>query len=898
MLFRSKQILGTSVFDLRVKLQDKMLPVKEAIEQIKENGGDITDFNDSYMLEQLYHGKVFEEIKEREDRLQMPLLDALKDAYDSPVKITPTDFEDYLYARHAPERNAYLRTRGAPSPNPSGMSDAEAGAVMDKMALAGKLPALERLAALADNIAKDTTRTRVEGGLISPEAAAASPYQYYVPLRGLAEEELDPGEDTPQTRARSGKGFSVGGREDRAVTGRSKKAGDLLGHLFLQNTEAVIRAQKNEVALSFMRLMQDNPDAGIGQILKTAPTRRVVGANGMIMEAGDPTYRQQPDIVTAKWKGKEIIARVADPDVARAIKSDYVTSSNWLVNALGRMNRYLAMVNTSLNPEFLISNLARDLQTAGILSQQYDIKGLTGSVIKNAPAAMAGIREVLRAGTANSDWAQTFVEMQEAGGTTEFLGIHDLESKIRQIRNSVTRTGLAPTLRQAAEYGKNVLGFINDYNKIAENAFRLSAYRAARDAGVSIPKAAYLAKNLTINFNKGGEQKSLANSLYLFYNASTQGTFVLLNGLKNKRVQRIVGGVVVAGILQDIINRALSGDDDDNGVTDYDDIPDYVLQTNFVMMDPLGIVPRTKNGGQGYFAFPMPYGFNAFWNLGRNMSAGVSGSPVHNPGKSAMNGLMGFLDAFNPLGGVQSVWNFIAPTFADPLVDVITNKDFAGNDIVPERPSFGLPVPDSQKYWSNTNEVPKYIAEQLNSLTGGNEVRKGAVDWSPEVLQYVFDYATGAAGKFATRAARFGAETVPSLLQGDFENIEVGDIPFARRVVGSVNSRANTERYYAVAEEVETVAAELKMFSESGRTEEARRVFQANPAEVQMIGAFEKANKALSAMRKQIRDLRETEAIPAPRKKEMIDQIKAEQDRLMAMLNKAYFERKRATALN
>ena len=889
---------GPSIFELRRTLQDKNLSIKELIERVGEAGGQIDDLNDTYMLEQLYHGKVFEEIKEREERLQVPLLEELKAAYDSPEKVTPTDFEDYLYARHAPERNAFLRTRGAPSPNPSGMSDAEAGATLDKFALTGKLPTLERLAALADNIAKDTTRTRVDGGLISPEAAAASPYQYYVPLRGLAEEELDPGEDTPQTRARSGKGFSVGGREDRAVTGRSKKAGDLLGHLFLQNTEAVIRAQKNEVALSFMRLMQDNPDAGIGQILKTAPTRRVVGANGMIMEAGDPTYRQQPDIVTAKWKGKEIIARVADPDVARAIKSDYVTSSNMLVNALGRMNRYLAMVNTSLNPEFLISNLARDLQTAGILSQQYDIKGLTGNVIKNAPAAMAGIREVLRKGTANSDWAQSFVEMQEAGGTTEFLGIHDLESKIKQIRNSVTRTGLAPTLRQAAEYGKNVLGFINDYNKIAENAFRLSAYKAARDAGVSIPKAAYLAKNLTINFNKGGEQKSLANSLYLFYNASTQGTFVLLNGLKSKRVQRIVGGIVVAGVMQDILNRALSGDDDDNGVTDYDDIPDYVLATNFVLMDPLGIVPRTKTGGQGYFAFPMPYGFNAFWNLGRNMSAGVSGSPVHNPGKSAMNALMGFTDAFNPLGGVQSVLNFIAPTIADPIVDIITNKDFAGNDIVPERPSFGLPVPDSQKYWSNTNEVPKYIAEQLNSLTGGNEVRKGAVDWSPEVLQYVFDYATGAAGKFATRTAKFGAETVPSLLQGDFENIEVGDIPFARRVVGSVNSRANTERYYAVAEEVETVAAELKMFSESGRVEEARRVFQANPAEVQMIGAFEKANKALSAMRKQIRDLRETEAIPAPRKKEMIDQIKAEQDRLMAMLNKAYFERKRVLALN
>lgn len=894
---RSKQkLFGVSVFDLRVKLQDKNLSIKELIEWIKENGGEINDLNDYYMLEQLYHGKVFEEIKDREDRLQRPLLEALKNAYDSPQHVTPEDFESYLYARHAPERNAYLRTRGAKDPNPAGMSDAEATAILDRFAIDGKMPTLQQLAALADRISADTTRTRVEAGLISPEAAKASPYQYYVPLRGLAEEELDPGEDpNVQTRARSGKGFSVGGREDRGVTGRSRKAGDLLGHLFLQNTEAVIRAQKNEVALSFMRLIQDNPSIGFGEILKQAPTRRVVGANGMIQEAGDPTYRQHPDIVTAKWKGKEIIARVADPAVARAIKSDYVTTSNMLVNALGRWNRWLAMVNTSLNPEFLISNLARDLQTAGILSQQYDIPKLGRRVIGDAGKAMLGIREVLRTGNASSPWAQAFVELQQAGGTTEFLGIHDLESKVRQIRRSVTRTGLQPTARQIMEYGQKVLDFVNDYSKVAENAFRLSAYVNARNAGVSVPKAAYLAKNLTINFNKGGENKALLNSLYLFYNASTQGTFVLLNGLKNKRVQKIVGGVVVAGILQDILNRALSSDDDDNGVTDYDDIPDYVLNTNFVLMDPFGIVPRTKTGGQGYFAFPMPYGFNAFWNLGRNMSATVSGSPVHTPGKAAMDSLMGFVDAFNPLGGAQDILNFISPTITDPVFDVLRNKDFAGNDIVPDRPSFGLPVPESQKYWSNTGPIPVNVAAQLNSLTGGNEVRKGAVDVSPEHLQFAFDYATGATGKFLQRLTKFGTETVPNTLRGDFENIEIGDVPFARRVVGSVNSRANTERYYSVSQEVQTVAEELKTFSKSGRVEDARRVVREHPVEVQLIGAFEDANKALSGLRKQLRDLRATDAVPADRKREMEERLKESMDRLMAQLVKLYFERQRAS---
>jgi hypothetical protein len=888
-----------SIFDARVKLQDKMLSIKEMIEQIKEAGGDVNDLNDSYMLEQLYHGKVFEQIREREQSLQVPLLDALRAANDGPFKVTPKDFEDYLYARHAPERNAYLRARGAKDPNPSGMSDREASVLLDGFALDGKQPVLEDLARMADAITADTTRTRVEYGLISQQAADSSPYQYYIPLRGFAEEDLDPGNPSEnQTRARSGRGFSVGGREDRTVTGRGRKAGDLLGHLFLQNTEAVIRGEKNDVALSFMRLLQQNEALGFGSILSTAPTRRVVGPNGMIHEAGDPSYRQQPDIVTAKWKGKEVIARVADPRLARAIKSDYVTTSNDLVNGLvniaGKLNRYLATVNTSLNPEFLISNLARDLQTAGILSQQYGIKDFGRKVIGNAPKAMGGIREVLRGGTANSEWAQTFLEMQEAGGTTEFLGIHDLETQIARIRRSITTNGLSTTPRKAFEYIGKVFNFVDDYNKIAENAFRLSAFKAAREAGVSTPQAAYLAKNLTVNFNKGGELKTFMNAMYLFYNASTQGTAVLMNGLKNKRVQKIVAGVVVAGVLQDLLNRAISGDDDDNGVPDYDDIPDYVLQTNFVMMDPLGIL-KHLGVDKGYISIPMPYGFNAFYNLGRNLSAGFSGSPVRSPGKSAVDSMMGFMDAFNPLGGVQSIWNFIAPTFADPIVDLITNKDYAGNSIVPDRPNFGpVPVPESQKYWSNTGAIPVDTAAWINSATGGNEVRKGAVDISPETMQYVFDYATGATGKFVQRVGKLVTDTGPKALQGDFADIQIGDIPFARRVVGSIGSRGNTERYYAVAQEVATVKAELKMFEDNRDMAGARAWAASHPTEVRLIDAFDDGQKALQDLRKQLRDVRADDNVAPARKREIELAVKAKQDELMTRLNKLYFSMKSA----
>jgi len=904
---RSLPVVG-SIFDARVKLQDKMLSIKEMIEQIGDAGGNIDDLNDTYMLEQLYHGKVFDQIQQREQDLQVPLLEALKAAYDGPNKVTPADFEDYLYARHAPERNAYLRARGATDPNPSGMSDAEASAILDRLAIDGKLPDVEALAAMADAITADTTRTRVEAGLISEEAAASSPYQYYVPLRGFAEEDLDPGNPSEnQTRARSGKGFSVGGREDRTVTGRGRKAGDVLGHLFLQNTEAVIRAQKNEVAMSFMRLLQQNENLGFGSILKTAPTRRVVGANGMIHEAGDPSYRQSPDIVTAKWKGKEVIARVSDPRLARAIKSDYISSSSDLVAALNEMtrklkfpaawNRIQAAVNTGWNPIFLLTNFIRDFQTASILAEQYGIQDLGKNIRGNAFKAMGGIKEVLREGTENSEWAQAFREMQRAGGTTEFLGINDLEAQIERIRKSVTSAGVSPTLRQVQNYLGHVGKFVGDYNKIAENAFRLAAYKAAKDSGASTSQAAFLAKNLTVNFNKGGELKPFMNGWWLFYNASTQGSAVLLNGIKNKRVRRIMYAVTAGGVAMDIINRALSGDDDENGVTDYDDVPDHVLQNNFVMMDWLGLLPKSKTGGMSYFSFPMPYGFNAFYNTGRNMSAAVSGSPAFGAtiperiANRSLDSMLAFADAFNPLGGVQDVLNFIAPTIADPFVDLrITNKDFSGATIVPERPSFGVPVPDSQKYWSNTGDIPVWVAEHLNRLTGGNEVRKGWMDVSPETLQYGFDYVLGGVGRLTGKAYDVGAKVVA----GDTEDLEISAIPLANRFAGSVSSRNNTERYYDIAKEVETIKEELKMFSETGRIDEARYTAAQNPVEVSLIGMFEDAQKALGELRKKRKEVEALDTMPDKQKREIVRQIKAQQDEIMRRANTIYFQQKKA----
>lgn len=867
--------LNASIFEIRIKAQDKMLSVKEMLEVIKDSGGQVTDLTDPYLIEQLYHGRVVERIEKREQDLYLPLMNAIQ---NSP-RVSLKDVEDYLYARHAPERNAELRAAGSEAVDPSGMSDAEAAEIMNQMRIDGKLPELERIAGMADAITANTTQTRIDGGLLSGEQAAASPYQNYMPLRGFAQEDLDP--ELPfeeNMRARSGRGFSVAGREDLRPTGRDRKAGDILGHLFLQNEEAVIRAEKNRVAQSLMGLIEANPGTGFGEILQGVPTRRTRGSDGRVRNTTDLSYRQRPDIVVAKVDGREVVMQVEDPRVARAVKMDYPSTSGPFINILGKFNRFLATINTAWSPEFVVSNFARDLQTAGILAQQYDVPGLTRNIVKDIPGALRGIRAVLREGDTSDRWSKAFMDLREDGGTTEFLGIRDLESQIAKIRGDLGAVN-APRFRKGRQILSSVAKFAEDYNKVVENGARLAAYVNARNAGVSREQAAFLAKNLTVNFNKGGEWKSLMNSMYLFYNASLQGTMVMMNGLRSKRVQKIVGGIVAAGAVQDMTNRLMSGDEDNNGILDYDEIPDYVLEHNLVLMDPLGIMGSNK-----YLAIPMPYGFNAFYNTGRNMSAVLGGSTRWTPMKAATSIASSFVNSFNPLGGTESFLNFVSPTIVDPIVDLYENRDFAGRAIVPERPGFGVPTPQSQLYWNSTAEPFKWVTEQLNALTGGNAVRAGMIDISPEVLEHAYDYALGSLGAFVMRTGNAAAQG----LSGDLDEIEIGQIPFIRRVVGSVTERANQETYYRNSEEVLLVDKEREFFRDIGNFDALRALMRDRRDQIRYIPLFKKADKDLQKLRRQLKEVEENERMSAETKQRLKRQYRDRMDTIMRTVNRVY----------
>ena len=106
-----------------------------------------------------------------------------------------------------------------------------------------------------------------------------------------------------------------------------------------------------------------------------------------------------------------------------------------------------------------------------------------------------------------------------------------------------------------------------------ENTIRLATFKTLVDRGFSDARAAQAARNVTVNFSKGGQNKTFLNSWYLFYNASIQGSFALLQAaVRSKKVRKIYTGLLVAGFLQDQMLAAFSEDDED-GQKIYDKIP-------------------------------------------------------------------------------------------------------------------------------------------------------------------------------------------------------------------------------------------------------------------------------------------------------------------------------------
>ena len=931
-IFRSKKGKAVSVFNGRVNFQDKSMSFKEFTDRLNRSGVAIPASINAAMVEEKLQSKAGYQDRRRAETMRDSLLAKIEEASKA-NKFSYKDVDDLLLARHAVERNQFLRAKG--SPKHSGISDTDAKDIIDRLRAKG---VLREITDLADTyvvpIVKDINNIRIASGQVTPDVVAADPFNYWVPMRDT--DDYDPFDVIAKGPKVTGSGAftSSGRRPDPRMYGRDSKPGDVIANLFTLQSVALMRAERAEVMKAFHKTMQlPGASAVVGDTLKpvlSPPKKLAYGADGMIREIVDQDFRNRPGIIVFKIDGKEVVYKTDDFYLERALKGPLLEPLNSIFDRLVTVAAGYVKLITTRNPAFIILQVSRDLLEALIHSGQYKVPGLARGIVTRLPRAMKAIAayklnekrykdlfeksEREKAGATSllstaeraeiariSPLVQYYWEADKNGWLVSFLNYQDMSQRIDRIHRDVgLLTGARGKLAEIQKATDSFFHVWDGVNDVFENAARLSFYSTVRDFQKknqkadgradsidAIDEAGMAMKNLTINFNKGGRYKKAMNANFLFSSVIANGAAATGKMLKSKRGQAVIGSVIAFSFVLDMLNRALSDDENEDGIKDYDAMPESDLNRNlYIPVDKLGI-PGINEPLQ----IPLALGpIGAFFSLGRNLSRAINGfmnprQPV-SPLGSVGRVIVSSADAINIVGDTTRPINFFAPWYLDPIVDLTLNKRWTGGDIAP--PAYDSTKPNFQRYYSTTNPFYLSLAEGLSDLTGGNEERGGWFDYSPENYKYIVDFLGAGTGKFLGDVYYSGTEAIPLALSGDTELIKGSSIPFVGKFVGTeAETRGARDEYFRLREEVKTTKKEIGSDDRDIRKEGRARI--AGGSVVQ--SAFARADNQLEDLRKKLRAAQENRTMEYTSRLRKIEEIRAKMDAIMAKAVKSYYDR-------
>jgi len=487
--------------------------------------------------------------------------------------------------------------------------------------------------------------------------------------------------------------------------------------------------------------------------------------------------------------------------------------------------------------------------------------------------AMKGMKRAIINEDYSSEFAKKYMEFVDAGGASSANPMQTLEDQIAEIdtlMKDLSRGGPAPAMKRNF---KKLLDTLENYNNIVENAVRLTTYDALRKRGFTKERAAQAARSVTVDFNKTGDIGRIMNSLYLFYNASLQGSFFLLrSAARSKRVQKMLFSAIVAGFVSDMFNAMVS-DEDEAGIKEYDKFEPWFLEHNWVIMLP---------GGKR-ISIPMPYGLNAFFNAGRATSSLMRREMLghygaHDTGEAITSIRDTLLEVVNPLGGTEHFLNFAAPTIADPFISLYgTNIGYDERDIIRE-PFPGQRIASSQLYWNSTSPTAIAVANALNEATGGTPVRGGWLDVSPDTLEFWFDFVTGGVGTFVQRTA----EAPYNIATAEAGEDVARQIPFVRKVYGSVSSREDLGTYIQGRDQLLELRADYRNAIDNRDVERIERLRRENLQELRLAEAINRIELTRRRITQRINDITANENIPEDQKRRVLEQLKERREQIIS----------------
>ena len=474
-----------------------------------------------------------------------------------------------------------------------------------------------------------------------------------------------------------------------------------------------------------------------------------------------------------------------------------------------------------------------------------------------------------------------FETMIRDGGNDGHAIVMDAESHAKKAIAEIKRlqrlskNGVLPatekSIRAVADTFTRIFDFWN-------TLFRFATYRASIEAGISPEDAARLARRSTLDLTRKGEWSPNLDDFYFFANPAIQSAIKQKQMFKSRNGRRVMAMFVTAGALTSFWNQMVSGDDDDDGIKNYDNIDRAKKMANFIF--------QYGPGADEYVALPLGFMVGFPFYLGQKMTEVATG--IVSPSAASASLLENAIDVagsavayYSPVKfGTQEVSDVpasLVPTMLQTPVQLYRNKDFWG------KPIYDDPLFDTQSKSSNgrenTADAYKWFAQAMNDVTGGSGQVAGTVDFAPEQYRYAVMQATGGPGR--------ALKSVVNIATGQEEDLT--KLPVLSSYLGSGGEYQAQNLFY----QRNTRLKQVKSAYKDGDEEAIAALEKQYPVDTDpsVLDAYDAAVKELSKIGKDRKE--ELEGVEDPKeRREIIESFKPDRDAVYAEFNRVYNDAK------
>ena len=793
------------------------------------------------------------------------------------------------------------------------------------------------LSALWDKVNK-ATRESVEklykSGLLTPAAYSqmTTMFQWYVPLRGFAEETSDEVYDYVDQRNGNGMGAVLKGAD-----GRKSKADSPIAHIGSMAERSVVQGNRNLMKQHFYRMVMAHPNdlVSMGEIYlhhnevtdewemmtpthspnatpeQIADETRAFEERMQELVKDDPEHykslRESPDMpyrvlgsnlgehqVLVKVLGRDKLLTVnGDPRVAQAVNGRFNpdAAQSLAGKSVRALNRVLAQMATQSNPEFIFRNMFRDRSYAMKASLVKDGARYWRRLELNWVAGLGqviGLSKRYENGTLNmnNELDKTFHEFMMNGGATgvtHLLNPEDYKGEITDIAKDLQRGKYS-----LVKLAKLMKKYVDFFGSCSEIITRFAAYRTSREMGRSVERAVWDAKEISTNFNKkgagskalrkndgllvrtSGELASFFRNYIIFTNANIQG-FHNQWQIAKKHPLRFALNFAVRGLFTGFLMtlaNRLLVSAFGDDDDRYMDLPESARRSNMCFFVP----------GLGWVKFPLGFNYRSFYGLGGLMAERVfmPDESYESFMKSARSLVLDML----PLSirdGEQPLWLDLVPSGVRPMAEVAVNEDWSGRPIVNEYTNEDWP--EYRRANNHTGYISTKISQGLNYLTGGDEYTPGFINLNPSSMEHI---ALGLLSGVGTLMGN-SFETVSALWHG--EELDTQHIPFLRDFLARNNqithASAVKHNFYALKDEYEKTKVRVKGYEKEeadGKNDPEsvarRQDFRKNSKEYKRYEVLDRAVSEVNRIRRYMKEATTPEEV----KKMEIDQQKVMED--------------------